>query len=87
MKNHYTDTAEQILKFRQNRDPNIHKMVITLIPTLAVYDTDTFTEQYLHSSMDYLMLQLGSIGDKAIGILIIVHSQCCICSQLTFVQL
>ena len=67
MKSHYTDTAEQILKFRSHRDPNIHKMVIALIPTLAVYDTETFTDQFLHPSMDYLMTQLANPGDKSIG--------------------
>ena len=68
MKNYFGDVAEQILKFRIHRDPVIRKTVITLIPTLAVYDTETFIEHFLHPTMAHLMAQLESPSDKATGI-------------------
>ena len=42
MKENFLDAAEQILSFKMHREPIVRKMVITLIPTLAVYDTQTF---------------------------------------------
>ena len=74
MKNHFIDTALQILKFRTHRDPHIRKMVIMLIPTLAVYDTDTFTEHFLHPTMAHLMTQLDSPTDKATGTVRIIEA-------------
>ncbi|KAJ7180725.1 phosphatidylinositol 3-kinase [Mycena filopes] len=60
MRDVFADAAEQILKFRQHRDTLIRKLVLTLIPALAAYDTETFSDLYLKKSMQHLL----SIMDK-----------------------
>ena len=37
MKGNFLDTAEQILSFKMHKELTIRKMVIVLIPTLAVF--------------------------------------------------
>ena len=69
MKEDYLDSAEQILSFRQHRDSLVKKMVITLIPTLAVYDTQTFSEHYLHKAMGHLLTQLEKPNERSFGTL------------------
>src|SRR5258708_39529715 len=59
MRENFMDTAESILRFRTSRDPLVRKMVITLIPTLAVYDTQTFSEHFLHKAMPHLLTLLS----------------------------
>ena len=58
MKENFLDAAEQILSFKTHKELTIRKMVITLIPTLAVYDTQTFSEHFLHKAMAHLLTQL-----------------------------
>jgi hypothetical protein len=67
MRENFMDTAESILRFRTSRDPFVRKMVITLIPTLAVYDTQTFSEHFLHKAMGHLLTLLGKSNDREFG--------------------
>ena len=67
MKEDFLDSAEQILSFRQHRDGLVRRMVITLIPTLAVYDTQTFSEHYLHKAMGHLLTQLEKPNERSFG--------------------
>lgn len=67
MKDNYLDCAEQILRFKSHRDPLVKRMVITLIPTLAAYDTQTFTEHFLHKSMAHLLTQLEKSNERSFG--------------------
>lgn len=67
MKEDFLDSAEQILSFRQHRDSLVKKMVITLIPTLAVYDTQTFSEHYSHKAMGHLLTQLEKPNERSFG--------------------
>ena len=69
MRENFMDTAESILRFRTSRDPFVRKMVITLIPTLAVYDTQTFSEHFLHKAMGHLLTLLGKSNDREFGML------------------
>jgi len=69
MKEDFLDSAEQILSFRQHRDSLVKRMVITLIPTLAVYDTQTFSEHYLHKAMGHLLTQLEKPNERSVGTL------------------
>jgi hypothetical protein len=69
MREDFLDSAEQILTFRQHRDSLVKKMVITLIPTLAVYDTQTFSEHYLHKAMGHLLTQLEKPNERSFGTL------------------
>ena len=67
MRESFLDTAEQILRFKSHRDSLVRKMVITLIPTLAAYDTQTFSERYLHKSMSHLLTQLEKPNERSFG--------------------
>ena len=67
MKNNVQDAAEQIMKFKTHRDQYVRKMVITLIPTLAMYDTLTFTEHHLHKAMAHLLPQLEKPTERSVG--------------------
>jgi serine/threonine-protein kinase mTOR len=67
MKETFLDTADQILGFRSSRDNLVKKMVITLIPTLAAYDTQTFSEHFLHKAMAHLLTQLEKPNERSFG--------------------
>lgn len=58
MKLHFVDAAEAILSFREHKDALIRRTVIHLIPTMASYDTQSFTESVLHKAMSHLLAQL-----------------------------
>lgn len=67
MKENFLDTADQILRFRSHRDLLVRKMVITMIPSLAAYDTQTFTEHFLHKAMAHLLTQLEKPNERSYG--------------------
>jgi len=67
MRENFLDTAEQILRFKSHRDPLVRKMVITMIPSLAAYDTQTFTEHFLHKAMGHLLTQLEKPNERSFG--------------------
>jgi hypothetical protein len=67
MRENFMDTAESILRFRTSRDPLVRKMVITLIPTLGVYDTQTFSEHFLHKAMGHLLTLLSKSHERSFG--------------------
>ncbi|KIK61711.1 hypothetical protein GYMLUDRAFT_42743 [Collybiopsis luxurians FD-317 M1] len=74
MKENFMDTAEQILRFKTHRDALVRKMVITLIPTLAQYDTQTFTEHFLHKAMAHLSQQLEKSNERHYAFIAIGHT-------------
>lgn len=67
MKENFLDTAEQILRFKSHRDNLVRSMVIKLIPTLAAYDTQTFTEHFLHKAMAHLLTQIEKPNERNDG--------------------
>ena len=67
MKENFLDTTDQILRFKSHRDLNIRKMVITMIPSLAAYDTQTFTEHFLHKAMAHLLTQFDKPNERNFG--------------------
>lgn len=67
MRETFLDTAEQILRFKSHRDLLVRKMVITMIPSLAAYDTQTFTEHFLHKAMAHLLTQLEKPNERSFG--------------------
>ncbi|KAI0040710.1 atypical/PIKK/FRAP protein kinase [Auriscalpium vulgare] len=73
MKESFIETAEQILKFRASKDALVRKMVITLIPTLAVYDTQTFSEHFLHKAMGHLLMHLDKSSERSFAFIAIGH--------------
>ncbi|KAH7926057.1 FAT-domain-containing protein [Leucogyrophana mollusca] len=76
------DTAEQILRFKSHRDGLVRKMVITLIPTLAAYDTQTFSEHYLHKSMGHLLTQLEKPNERSFAFIAIGHTATAVGSDM-----
>lgn len=68
MKEMFLDTADQVLRFKSHRDHTVRKMVITMIPSLAAYDTQTFTEHFLHKAMGHLLTQLDKPNERDIGL-------------------
>jgi FKBP12-rapamycin complex-associated protein len=87
MKETFLDTADQILGFRSSRDNLVKKMVITLIPTLAAYDTQTFAEHFLHKAMAHLLTQLEKPNERSFGGCLAVHSLCLISAHAASTQL
>ena len=73
MKENFLDAAEQILSFKMHKELTIRKMVITLIPTLAVYDTQTFSEHFLHKAMAHLLTQLDKTQERVVAFIAIGH--------------
>ncbi|EJF64386.1 atypical/PIKK/FRAP protein kinase [Dichomitus squalens LYAD-421 SS1] len=73
MKENFLDAAEQILSFKTHKELTIRKMVITLIPTLAVYDTQTFSEHFLHKAMAHLLTQLDKKDERVVAFIAIGH--------------
>lgn len=74
MRENYLDIAEQVLRFRSHKDPLIRKMVITMIPSLAAYDTQTFTEHFLHKAMAHLLTQLEKSQERNYAFIAIGHT-------------
>jgi hypothetical protein len=50
MMNSYEETCNKVLSFEKNKDINIQKSVIELLPSLAGFNPNLFNEKYLHSS-------------------------------------
>ena len=82
MKENFLDAAEQILSFKTHREPIVRKMVITLIPTLAVYDTQTFSEHFLHKAMAHLLTQLEKNNERSVAFIAIGHVATAVGSEM-----
>lgn len=64
----YADVCDQILHYKDHRDPLVRRAVIELIPTLASYNTPMFQAHYLHQAMLFLLSQLKKDrGDRTTG--------------------
>lgn len=64
----YSDVCDQILHYKDHRDPLVRRAVIELIPTLASYNTPMFQAHYLHQAMLFLLSQLKKDrGDRTTG--------------------
>ncbi|RDB15759.1 Serine/threonine-protein kinase tor2, partial [Hypsizygus marmoreus] len=82
MRETFLDTAEQILRFKSHRDLLVRKMVITMIPSLAAYDTQTFTEHFLHKAMAHLLTQLEKPNERAFAFIAIGHTATAVGSDM-----
>ncbi|KAJ3547494.1 hypothetical protein NM688_g5399 [Phlebia brevispora] len=82
MRENFLDAAEQILNFKTHRDSHVRKMVITLIPTLAVYDTQTFSEHHLHKAMAHLLTQLEKPTERNVAFIAIGHVASAVGSEM-----
>ncbi|KAH8990674.1 armadillo-type protein [Lactarius hatsudake] len=72
MRENFMDTAGSILRSGTSRDPSVRKMVVTLIPTLAIYDPQIFGEHFLHEAMGHLLLLCES-NDREFAFVAIGH--------------
>ncbi|KIM49486.1 hypothetical protein M413DRAFT_21701 [Hebeloma cylindrosporum] len=82
MKENFLDTADQILRFKAHRDLLVRKMVITMIPSLAGYDTQTFTEHFLHKAMAHLLTQLEKPSERSFAFIAIGHTATAVGSDM-----
>ncbi|EGN96671.1 hypothetical protein SERLA73DRAFT_170096 [Serpula lacrymans var. lacrymans S7.3] len=82
MRETFLDTAEQILRFKSHRDGLVRKMVITLIPTLAAYDTQTFSDHFLHKAMGHLLTQLEKPNERSFAFIAIGHTAAAVTSEM-----
>ncbi|KAF8817420.1 phosphatidylinositol 3-kinase [Phlegmacium glaucopus] len=82
MKENFLDTTDQILRFKTHRDLNIRKMVITMIPSLAAYDTQTFTEHFLHKAMAHLLTQFDKPNERNFAFIAIGHTATAVGSDM-----
>lgn len=67
MKEYYITTGEHIMRFRGSKDTLVRQTVISLIPTLAVYDPPWFIERFMHQCMGHLISLLDRPADRARG--------------------
>lgn len=73
MGEYYRQICEITLKYRDSKETVIRKAVITLIPSMATYDSDEFEVHYLHRSMAYLLQALHKPTDRDIAYVALGH--------------
>ncbi|KAF7324662.1 Serine/threonine-protein kinase TOR [Mycena kentingensis (nom. inval.)] len=64
MKDSFIETADAVLAYRSNRDSAVRRMVVSMIPTLASYNTPAFKDQVLHKAMNHLLSQLDKRDER-----------------------
>ncbi|KAG6827657.1 hypothetical protein H0H92_010880 [Tricholoma furcatifolium] len=82
MRETFLDSAEQILRYKSHRDLLVRKMVITLVPALAAYDTQTFTEHFLHKAMAHLLTAVEKPNERTFAFLAIGHTATAVGSDM-----
>ncbi|KAL8292423.1 hypothetical protein RQP46_001035 [Phenoliferia psychrophenolica] len=73
MQDRYTAVCDQILQYKDHRDPLVRRAVIELIPTLSSYNQLEFVDHYLHKTMLYLLGQLKKDRDRTTSFHAIGH--------------
>lgn len=73
MAEYYKSICELTLKYRDSKEVVVRKAVITLIPSMATYDSDVFEANYLNRSMAYLLQALEKATDRDIGMAQIIE--------------
>jgi FKBP12-rapamycin complex-associated protein len=67
MREYYIQTGENILRFKGSKDTLVRQSVISLIPTMAIYDASMFVENFMHKCMGHLLGLLDKAQDRARG--------------------
>ena len=75
MKATFLDTVERVLRFRSDKDGLVRRTVIALIPTLAAYETEIFSETFLHRAMAHLLMQLTEHSERSFGTSVYFNKQ------------
>lgn len=73
MAEYYKMICELTLRYRDSKEVVVRKAVITLIPSMATYDSDEFEALYLHRSMAYLLQALAKPTDRDIAYVALGH--------------
>ena len=58
MHDHYRESCEIVLRFKDHREVKIRSQIVIIIPILASYAPMEFSQIYLHKFMTYLLGQL-----------------------------
>lgn len=64
MREHYQEVCEIVYRHRDHKEPVIRKMVVQLIPDLAIYNPADFAATYLHKFMVFLTGLLKKDKDR-----------------------
>ncbi|TIB14647.1 hypothetical protein E3P89_00930 [Wallemia ichthyophaga] len=67
LKPRFGDVCDLILRYKDHRDFLIRKTVILLIPTLATYDPQAFTQTKLRLSMGHLMSAIRKERERTVA--------------------
>ncbi|KAI9225912.1 MAG: phosphatidylinositol kinase Tor2 [Piptocephalis tieghemiana] len=91
MDSRFSDVCELALYHKDNKDPLVRRMVMTLMPTLAKFNPEDFSAHYLQRAMDFLVVQLRKDRDKNIVFFAIGEIAVCVKNQMapylqTFLQ-
>ena len=63
----YREAVETVLRFRDNRDRQIRRAVIGLLPRLATFAPERFAATYLRQCTEYLLLVLKIPSERGAG--------------------
>ena len=63
----YREAVETVLRFRDNRDRQIRRAVIGLLPRLAAFAPERFAATYLRQCTEYLLLVLKIPSERGAG--------------------
>ncbi|KAJ7758626.1 phosphatidylinositol 3-kinase [Mycena metata] len=74
MRDGFAEAAESILAFRANRDAAVRRIVVSMIPTLASFNTPLFKELVLHKAMAHLLSLLEKSGERDYALIAIGHT-------------
>ncbi|KZT51925.1 phosphatidylinositol 3-kinase [Calocera cornea HHB12733] len=69
----YVDCMERVWRYRDHKDPLIRRTVVTLLPTMVFYDTQSFSTHFLYRVMGHLMVQLKRPAERGAAFLAIGH--------------
>ena len=63
----YREAVETVLRYRDNRDRQIRRAVIGLLPRLAAFAPERFAATYLRPCTEYLLLVLKIPSERGAG--------------------
>lgn len=73
MAEYYHEICELTLRYRDSKEVVVRRLVISLIPQMAVYDSEEFESRYLHRSMAYLLSALRKPTDREFAYVSLGH--------------
>ncbi|KAJ7779782.1 phosphatidylinositol 3-kinase [Mycena metata] len=74
MRDSFPETADSILALRATRDAAVRRLVVSMIPTLASFNTPLFKELVLHKAMAHLLSLLEKSGERDYALIAIGHT-------------